>query len=152
MTAKKRRPFTLVVNAKKDQGMYKGGCLCGGIRYEITGEITDIVYCHCSECRKAQGSAFATNGVVDTASFHILSGEDLLTSFEPSPGYAKLFCSKCGSPIISKSNKKPGVVRVRLGTIESDILERPQAHIFVVSKANWEEICGELPRFDEFPE
>lgn len=132
--------------------MYKGGCLCGTIRYEITGEITDIIFCHCSECRKAQGSAFAANGVVKEDAFHIVSGKDLLTSYEPSPGYAKLFCSRCGSPIISKNTKKPGVVRVRLGTIDSDIKERPMAHIFVGSKANWEEICGSLPQFEEFPE
>ena len=131
--------------------MYKGGCLCGGISYEITDEITNIVCCHCSECRKAQGSAFATNGVVKEASFKIISGENLLTSYEPSPGYAKLFCSKCGSPIISKSNKNPGVVRVRIGTIESDIRERPKAHIFVGSKANWEVVCGELPQFESLP-
>lgn len=131
--------------------MYKGGCLCGGIRFEISGEISNIVCCHCSECRKAQGSAFATNGVVNEASFHILVGENLLTSYEPTPGYEKLFCSRCGSPIISKSTKKPGVVRVRLGAIESDITERPMAHIFVGSKANWEEICGSIPQFEGFP-
>jgi len=132
--------------------MYKGGCLCGGIKYEITGKIRNIICCHCSECRKAQGSAYATNGVVSEASFNIVSGENLLSSFEPSPGYTKLFCSNCGSPIISKSTRNPGVVRVRVGTIETDIQEMPEAHIFVGSKANWDEVCGELPRFDDFPE
>jgi hypothetical protein len=131
--------------------MYTGGCLCGGIRFEITGEISDIVCCHCSECRKAQGTAFATNGVVKEIDFKVISGANFLKAYEPSPGYAKLFCSRCGSPIISKSEKKPGVVRVRLGTIESDINERPMAHIFVGSKANWEEICGSIPQFEEFP-
>lgn len=129
--------------------MYQGRCLCGGIRYEISGGIQNIVCCHCSECRKAQGSAFATNGVVAEADFKILSGEQLLTCYEPSPGYAKFFCSRCGSPIISKNEQKPGVVRVRIGTIESDIAERPTAHIFVGSKANWEEIGDGVPQFDE---
>lgn len=130
--------------------MYRGACLCGEIKFEITGEITNIVCCHCSECRKAQGSAFATNGVVEAGSFRLVSGEQLLTAYEPSPGYAKLFCSRCGSPIISRDTCKPGVVRVRLGTIESDIQERPMAHIFVGSKANWEEVCGSIPQFEEF--
>lgn len=138
--------------AKGSINMYKGGCLCGGIRYEITNEITNIVCCHCSECRKAQGSAFATNGVVDEKSFHIVSGQSLLTKYEPSSGYTKLFCSMCGSPIISTSTKKPGVVRVRIGTIDTDIKEKPITHIFVGSKANWEEICGTKPQFEGFPE
>lgn len=131
--------------------MYQGNCLCGGIRFEIAGPITDIVCCHCSECRRAQGSAFATNGVVAESDFRILAGRDLLRAYEPTPGYAKLFCSHCGSPIISTNAARPGVVRVRLGTIESDIAERPMAHIFVGSKANWEDIHGPLPQYDAFP-
>jgi len=129
--------------------MYTGACLCGGIRYEISGAISNIVCCHCSECRKAQGNAFATNGVVKLNEFKLISGEHLLTRYAPSPGYAKFFCSRCGSPIISKDDHKPGVVRVRIGTIESDIAERPMAHIFVGSKANWEEIGDVLPQFDK---
>lgn len=131
--------------------MYKGGCLCGEVRYEITGGISRIIYCHCSQCRKAQGSAFASNGVVEEGSFHIRSGEQLLSAYEYSPGYVKMFCSRCGSPIISKNAAMPGVVRVRIGTIESDISERPHAHIFVGSKANWEDIGADIPQFDEFP-
>jgi hypothetical protein len=51
---------------------------------------------------------------------------------------------------MSKTVKKPDQVRVRLGTIESDIVERPEAHIFVTSRANWEEICGEMPRYEAY--
>lgn len=131
--------------------MYQGSCLCGGIRFEISGAIKNIVCCHCSECRKAQGSAFATNGVVAESDFKVLSGEHLLTRYEHTPGYAKFFCSRCGSPIISKSDQKPGAVRVRIGAIEGDITERPMAHIFAGSKANWEEIGDSLPQFEGFP-
>jgi len=132
------------------QENYHGGCLCGKVRYEIRGGIRSIVMCHCSICRKAQGSAFATNGIVNADEFVFVSGEDNLTGYESSPGQTKYFCKTCGSPIISKNIKRSGQVRVRLGTIESDIRERPEAHIFVGSKANWEEICGELPQFDSY--
>ena len=130
--------------------MYKGSCLCGKVRFEITGEIKDIIYCHCSKCRKAQGSAFAANGNLDENEFHILSGRDDLTGYESDPEQTKYFCKHCGSPIISKNKSKPGNVRVRLGTIESDITERPEAHIFVTSKANWEEIEGDLPQYESY--
>lgn len=130
--------------------MYKGGCLCGAVRYEITGPIRNIVYCHCSRCRKAQGSAFATNGIVSTGDFHILSGDSELTGYESTPGQTKYFCKHCGSPIISKSAERADEVRVRIGTIESDITERPAAHIFVSSKANWEDICGNIPTYDAY--
>ena len=130
--------------------MYAGGCLCGSVRFEITGPIRNIVYCHCSQCRKAQGSAFATNGIVRASDFKIVSETNVLTGYEPTPGQAKYFCKICGSPILSKTESKPEQVRVRLGTIESDISERPLAHVFVTSKANWEEICGDLPQYEGY--
>lgn len=130
--------------------MYKGSCLCGKVRFEITGVIQDIIYCHCSQCRKAQGSAFATNGNVDAEKFEFISGENELTGFESTPGETKYFCKHGGSPIMSKNETKPNNVRVRLGVIESDIIERPVAHIFVASKANWEEIESELPQYQSY--
>ena len=130
--------------------MYEGGCLCGSVRFEITGPIRHIVYCHCSQCRKAQGSAFATNGIIKTTDFNILSGDDAITGYESTPGQTKYFCKRCGSPVMSKTQSSPDQVRVRLGTIESDIIERPSAHIFVTSKANWEEITGDLPQYEGY--
>jgi hypothetical protein len=130
--------------------MYTGSCLCGKVRFEISGEIQNIIYCHCSQCRKAQGSAFATNGNVDAKRFKFMSGEDDLTGYESIPGQIKFFCKSCGSPIMSKNKSNPDNVRVRLGVIESDITERPMAHIFVTSKANWEDIAGDLPQYDTY--
>ncbi|WP_177418122.1 GFA family protein [endosymbiont of Lamellibrachia barhami] len=129
---------------------YKGGCLCGKVRFEITGEIENIIYCHCSQCRKAQGSAFATNGNVDVEAFVFISGEEELTGYQSTPGQTKYFCKHCGSPIISKNESLPNKVRVRLGTVESDIRERPVAHIFVTSKANWETLPDDLPHYESY--
>lgn len=130
--------------------MYTGVCLCGSVRFEIKGPIRNIVYCHCSQCRKAQGSAFATNGIVKAGDFDILTGADLLTGYESSPGQTKYFCKICGSPILSKSEARPEQVRVRLGTIDSEIAERPIAHIFSTSKASWENITDDLPQYEAF--
>ncbi|MDO8893333.1 MAG: GFA family protein [Sulfurimicrobium sp.] len=130
--------------------MYTGSCLCGSVRFEIEGAIRNIVCCHCSQCRKAQGSAFATNGIVKYSDFTVLHGQDELTAYESTPGQTKYFCKTCGSPIMSKLASRPDEVRVRLGTIESDIEERPMAHIFVTSKAEWEEISGDLPQYESY--
>lgn len=130
--------------------MYQGGCLCGKVRYRITGPIRNIIYCHCSQCRKAQGSAYATNGIVVKKNFELISGENNLTGYESTPGQIKYFCSICGSPIFSKTQSRPDEVRIRLGTIESDISERPVAHIFTTSKANWDNICDDLPQYESY--
>ena len=130
--------------------MYEGNCLCGTVKFVITGKISNIVHCHCSQCRKVQGTAFATNGIVKSSDFKILSGEDKLTGYASSANQTKYFCKVCGSPIISKSKSNPEEVRIRVGAISSDIEERPIAHIFVTSKANWEEINGDLPQYESY--
>lgn len=128
---------------------YQGSCLCGAVRYTV-GTIAQIIYCHCARCRKAQGTPFASNGFVDAADFCITVGEDKLTAYESSPGSHKYFCSICGSPVYSQSEKAPEKIRIRLGLIDDDITERPTAHIFVGSKANWETITGELPQYEYY--
>lgn len=130
--------------------MYHGSCLCGKIKFTLSDKISDIVYCHCSQCRKAQGSAFATNANVKEKSFNFVSGEENLSAYNYSAEQTKYFCKTCGSPIMSTNTANPNTVRIRLGTIESDIAERPEAHIFISSKANWENISDNLPQYDEY--
>jgi len=130
--------------------MYQGSCLCGTVKFNVKNGIKDIVYCHCSLCRKAQGSAFATNANVAKDDFNFISGEDNLSHYPSSETHTKSFCKTCGSPIMSRNTASPENIRIRLGTIESEIRELPEAHIFVASKANWEEICDNLPQYDEY--
>jgi len=129
--------------------MYTGSCLCGGIKYEVHQALEPIQICHCIQCRKAQGSAIATNTPVLEANFRFVSGRDLLGSFESSPGKERCFCRNCGSPIYSKTVKRPGVVRIRAGTLDGALDTRPSAHFYVSHKANWFEISDDLPRFPE---
>lgn len=135
-------------NKLENSDIYKGCCLCGAVKFEISGAINDIIMCHCSLCRKAQGSAFATNANVSKNDFHFEQGEANLTGFEATPGQTKYFCKTCGSPIMSQQVAHPDNIRIRLGIIESDITERPQAHLFVGSKANWETISDDLPQIN----
>ncbi|MFT5850731.1 MAG: hypothetical protein ACI87J_000684 [Colwellia sp.] len=130
--------------------MYLGQCLCGTINLKISGAISDIIHCHCSLCRKNSGSAFATNGFINTADFEITSGEVFLTTFAFKPGRNRHFCSKCGSPVFSSNEQDPTRLRLRLGIVDSDISERPISHNFATSKANWEDLDENLPRYDAF--
>lgn len=131
--------------------MYTGSCLCGEITFTISGELDPIQVCHCSQCRKAQGSAFVTNIPVKESEFELTSGINQLKSFESSPGKQRVFCSHCGSPIYSKHVKLPGVIRVRAGTLNEDLKTRPIYHIYFDSKANWFEINDDLPKHSEMP-
>jgi hypothetical protein len=127
--------------------MHVGGCACGGVRYEVEGELEPIQLCHCSVCRKASGTAFAANIPVRAADFRLTSGEDLLRGFESSPGKIRTFCSVCGSPLHSRTSALPGVLRLRAGTLDAPVAARPGLHIYATSKADWWEIADDLPRY-----
>src|SRR5689334_12051273 len=128
--------------------MLEGSCLCGAVRYRIDGELGPILCCHCSMCRKAQGSAFGANAAVPAAAFRIVQGEDALRAYRSSPKKERVFCGTCGSPIFSRRDGATDV-RVRIGTLDTPITARPTAHIFVGSKATWWEITDDLPRHAE---
>jgi len=130
--------------------MILGKCLCGEVNIKIKGEISDIIHCHCSLCRKNSGSAYATNGFIKTEEFEITTGENSLTIFSFKPGRKRHFCRKCGSPVFSSNDQDPTRLRIRLGLIDSDITQRPTSHNFVSSKANWEDLDEQLPRYDAF--
>ncbi|RXJ74440.1 aldehyde-activating protein [Veronia nyctiphanis] len=127
--------------------MYKASCFCGKVTLDITGPISHIIHCHCSLCRKSSGTAYATNGFVDTEHLVITSGEEVLSYFERKPGKKRHFCSSCGSPIFSSNEADPSRVRLRLGLLDTDITERPESHNFVTSRANWEDMDTHLPRY-----
>ena len=126
-----------------------GSCHCGAVQYEIHGELGPIVCCHCSQCRKSQGTAFATNSPIKSADFHCVSGEEALTKYPTSPEKIRAFCKNCGSPIYSQLIDKPETMRLRIGTLDTKIDAKPSAHIYVGSKAEWYEINDDLPRYEE---
>ncbi|AQS36658.1 hypothetical protein Sps_01492 [Shewanella psychrophila] len=130
--------------------MYQGKCLCGEVEVTVEGDISDIIHCHCSLCRKNSGTAYATNGFVNSADFSIIRGLDKLSQFSFKPGRTRHFCKQCGSPVFSSNSDDKSRIRLRLGILDSDILERPISHNFVSSKANWELLDAELPRYDSF--
>ncbi|TRZ93358.1 MAG: GFA family protein [Rhodocyclaceae bacterium] len=117
--------------------MIEGSCLCGGVRYEYHGEIEEISICHCSQCRKAQGSAFAAVSPIESARFKLVSGAGLLKEFRATPGKARVFCANCGSPIYSAKDDLPEVKRLRVGTVDTPFVCGNIYHIFVGSRAPW---------------
>lgn len=129
--------------------MYTGSCLCGGVAFAIEGALEPIQVCHCSQCRKAQGVPFATNIPVAAAAFRLLRGAGLLSSYSASPGKHRIFCGVCGSPVFSRRDSVPDVLRVRAGTIDGDLPTRPIAHFYHASRANWFDCNDDLPRFAE---
>ncbi len=125
-----------------------GACLCGRVRYRIDSEAATnaVFYCHCSQCRKAQGSAFAANLPLPVHAFHLLSGAESLGEYRASAKKTRVFCRECGSPLYSHVDGAD-TLRLRAGTLEPGAALVPVAHIFATSRANWDEIADSLPRY-----
>lgn len=132
--------------------MLGGRCLCGAVAFEISGKLGPAAYCHCAQCRRASGSAFAANADVRVKYLRWRRGRERIREYESSPGKFRAFCSDCGSPVYSRRSARADVVRIRLGTLEADPERRAVAHGHVASKAPWFEITDSLPRFaDDIP-
>ncbi len=133
--------------------MIQGGCLCGGVRFEIAKAIGPFELCHCNRCRKVSGSAFVAGLGVSAEGFRFLAGRELITTYEAPlldrpPLYTTSFCSRCGSPVPAPDPGEPWF-EVPAGTLEVDPGLRPDKHIFVELKAPWTEIADDLPQLDK---
>ena len=126
-----------------------GGCLCGRVRYEITGPLFDVDNCYCSMCRRQHGAAFSTYAGFNPDDFRWLSGKDYLKLYETPAGGGWCFCSECGSSLAGSENGR--ITTVTLGTVEGDPGVKAESHIFVGSRAQWHEINDDLPQFEERP-
>ena len=129
--------------------MTLGACLCGAVRYEISGPYKWMTHCHCSMCRKHHGSLYGTTVGVDPQNFRWLAGEKAITHYRSSDAFERPFCSHCGSVVPDTIS---GTVIVPAGNLENDLDMKPRAHIFVGSRSPMGgPITDSLRRFDEYP-
>lgn len=129
-----------------------GSCLCGTVLFEIVGKTTDIYQCHCSICRKATGSAGTSVFLCRGASFHWLSGESNVQRYITPSGYRSVFCRICGSRL-PDPNPDKSTYWIPAGLINEGLAEtKVGAHIYVGSKAAWDQIADDGIQYDaHFP-
>lgn len=133
-----------------ERRVLEGSCACGRIAYRIRGELLGpLTYCHCWRCRKHSGSSFGTTAAVKADALEVLRGSELLSGWESSPGVQRVFAGCCGSPLYKTQDALPGVLGLRLGTLDTDPGRRVEMHFMVGSKAPWVEIEDGLRREGE---
>ena len=127
-----------------------GGCLCGGVRFEVDEPPISASYCHCTRCRRRTGTAASVQARIVPGSLRVVSGEELVRAFEPEDGFPKEFCSACGSALWSRNPDNPDALSVRMGAFDADPGVRPSYRQYVAYAAQWEPIPDDgLPRFPE---
>ena len=131
--------------------MLKGHCECNVVSYEADCEILDFSHCHCSQCRRLHGAAFATFASIETDKFRYLSGEEDIKKYASSDDLKREFCGNCGSNILVSLNDNPKILYLSMGSINDNPTHPEAYNIYVGSKAPWHEITDDFIQYDEAP-
>ncbi|MBO2603185.1 GFA family protein [Shewanella algae] len=131
---------------------YRGSCLCGKVRFEISAELQQFFLCHCSRCRKDSGSAHSANLFSDSAELTWLSGQDAITAFTlPGTRHSRHFCAVCGSAL-PKAVEGSHLLQIPAGSLDDEPGLTPQAHIFCQTRAAWDSELGTVPQCADKPD
>jgi hypothetical protein len=128
-----------------------GGCLCGGVRFELTEPPVSASYCHCTRCQKRTGTAASPQARIVPGSIRV-TGDELVRAYEPPDGFPKAFCSACGSALWSINPDTGHIASIRMSLFDDDPGVRPSYRQFTAYAAEWESIPDDdLPRYPERP-
>ena len=120
-----------------------GGCLCGAVRFEIKGRLSDAHACHCSLCRRQSGHYAVAS---DAARADFVLTEDRGLAWYRSSDFAKRgFCRECGSVLFWDDGGE--AVSINLGSLEETGGVTVTKHIFVDEKGDYYELTDGLPQF-----
>lgn len=113
----------------------RGGCYCGAIRYEVTGEIEHSLVCHCPDCRRAIGSQSVAYIFLNSSDFNIISG--VPTEFNSSEGVVRKFCGKCGTTLSWEGEKQPGRIDVTTASLDDPEQFPPTKAVYRRHRLSW---------------
>lgn len=123
---------------------FRGGCLCGAVRFTVSGATKWCAHCHCTLCRRAHGAAFVTWVGVPEESFE-LDADSTLRWFESTPGAFRGFCERCGSTLLFRSGRWPGEMHVTRAAFDGDIDRSPSGHAYYSTHVDWAKVDDGLP-------
>jgi len=119
--------------------VYQGSCLCKAVSYELLTAPKAVSHCHCGQCRKGHGAAFASYASVPRSALRILSGIASITVYSASESVLREFCARCGSTLFwsRTQGEFSGWVSIALGTLDTPFTPREQKHVYVGSSVDW---------------
>jgi hypothetical protein len=117
----------------------QGSCLCSAVSFELVVPPNAVSHCHCSQCRKGHGAAFASYGSVPRSKLRLLRGADSIKAYASSPTVVREFCRECGSTLFWSrlQGEYADWISVALGTLDTPILPKKQKHVHIDSAAPW---------------
>ena len=125
----------------------EGGCSCGEVRYSLNAPPMFVNCCHCTDCQKETGGAFAINALVEAANLPLLKGtpERIAMPTESGRPHDVYRCPTCKVAVWSDYGRRGYVFFLRVSTLDEPHAITPDAHIFTRSKVPWVDLGGDLP-------
>ena len=130
----------------------EGGCPCGAVRYRLAGAPMFVHCCHCRDCQRQTGSAFALNALIETDRIEILAGDPQPVRLPTDSGrpHDIYRCPDCRSAVWSEYGGVSALRFVRVGTLDDPAALPPDVHIYVRSKQPWVVLPGDTPAFEAY--
>jgi hypothetical protein len=128
---------------------HTGGCLCGAVRYELSGTVSNLCYCHCNSCRRATGAPMVAWGTVARGNLRITRGT--LAAHRSSPPVLRGLCAACGTCISYGHDARAAEIDVTLASLDEPARLAPRMHVWVADKLPWVRIADDLPQFAGSP-
>ena len=128
------------------ESVYAGGCLCGAVRYEITGAVSNPCFCHCATCRRATGAPMVPWGTFVREAMRVTRGR--LSEYRSSAQVWRGFCARCGTSLTYRHEARPAEIDVTLATLDDPTRLAPAMHVWVKDRLPWMSIGDSLPRHE----
>jgi hypothetical protein len=128
---------------------YTGGCMCGAVRYRLTGAGTNLCYCHCASCRRAAGAPAVPWGTFARDAFGVTRGH--LAEYRSAPPVLRGFCAQCGTSLTYRHERRAAEIDVTLASLDDPGAFAPTMHVWVSDKLPWVSIGDGLPQFERGP-
>jgi len=128
---------------------HAGGCMCGAVRYQVSGKPIWVGHCHCRSCRRHSGAPVVTFAAFSAS--HVVFTKGQRRIYNSSPGVGRAFCGACGTPLtwegLSKLPERGHVIEFHISTLDEPETFRPMNHVFYQEKLPWFDVADHLPRY-----
>ncbi|MDH3762058.1 MAG: GFA family protein [Gammaproteobacteria bacterium] len=124
-----------------------GGCLCGGVRYEITGPCRDVINCHCRNCRRTHGHIGAYTSVRQS-DLKLIERQTLQWYHDRSPDTWRGFCNHCGASLFWDARDGRGKMAIAAGSLDAGEELKTIGHVYVSEAGQYYEINDGLPQYE----
>jgi hypothetical protein len=129
-----------------------GGCACGAVRYRLASAPMFVNCCHCLDCQRQTGAAFAINAIIETDRILLDKGRPIQVTLPTDSGFPHdvYRCEVCQTAVWSDYGRRKVTSFVRVGTLDTPSAITPDAHIFTRTKVPWVALPADVPAFEVY--